>query len=165
VKLVLTELMEEKYATLILGLGNDILTDDGIGPKLVQKLEKDLIQANVVLKTAAVGGLEIIEQIKDYRKVIIIDGIKTTNGVPGTVYHMNTGNYKETLHLSNFHDLTFLTALELAEQMEISLPEQIEILAIEIIEDLVFSNKFSQAIAKNYNQIYREVLEAVRKLI
>jgi hydrogenase maturation protease len=165
VKFVLTELMEEKYATLILGLGNDILTDDGIGPKLVQKLEKDLIQANVVLKTAAVGGLEIIEQIKDYRKVIIIDGIKKTNGVPGTVYHMSTGNYKETLHLSNFHDLTFLAALQLAEQMEIPTPEQIEILAIEIIEDLVFSNKFSQAIEKKYEQIYREVLEEVRKLI
>ena len=49
--------------------------------------------------------------------------------------------------------------------MEIPTPEHIEILAIEIIEDLVFSNEFSQAIAKKIEQIYREVLEEVRKLI
>ena len=121
--MVLTELKEKKYAIIILGLGNDILTDDGIGPKLVQKLENDLTYSRVVFKTAAVGGLEIIEQIRDYRKVIIIDAIKTTDGIPGTLYIMKPENFKETLHLSNFHDVTFLDALELAEKMEISIPE------------------------------------------
>ena len=45
------------------------------------------------------------------------------------------------------------------------MPDQIDILAIEIIEDLIFSDEFSPPISKNYGQIYREVLEAVRNII
>ena len=156
---------EQKNTTLILGLGNDILADDGIGPKLVKKLQKDLMQPNVAFQTAAVGGLEILEMIKDYERVIIIDAIKTANGIPGTIYHLSPSTFKETLHLSNFHDVSFLSALDLAKKMEISMPEQIDILAIEIIEDLIFSNDFSQPIAKKYEQIYRGVLEVATGLI
>lgn len=155
----------EKHSTLILGLGNDILTDDGIGPKLVHKLQNDLFQPNITFQTAAVGGLEILEMFRNYSKMIILDAIKTNDGIPGTVYYLTPMNFKETLHLSNFHDISFLAALDFAEHMEISIPDQIDILAIEIIEDLIFSDEFSPPIAKKYEQIYREVLAAVKEFI
>lgn len=158
-------MIDKKHSTLILGLGNDILTDDGIGIKVVQKIQKDLAKPNVAFHTAAVGGLEIPEMIKDYGGVIIIDAIKTANAIPGTVYHLTPFHFKGTLHLSNFHDVSFLAALDFAEHMEISIPDQIDILAIEIIEDLIFSDEFSPPIAKKYEQIYREVLAAVKELI
>lgn len=156
---------KNKNSVLILGLGNDILTDDGIGPKLVEELQRNLDYPHVTFQTAAVGGLEILEMIRDYAKVVIIDAIKTKDGVPGTIYLLRPSHFKETLHLSNFHDISFLSALDLAEKMEIPIPNQIDIIAIEIIEDLVFSNEFSQPIAKKYEQIYQDVLDAVRKLI
>jgi len=43
---------------LVLGIGNDILTDDGIGPKLVGELRKMDFPADITFKTASVGGLE-----------------------------------------------------------------------------------------------------------
>lgn len=158
-------MIDKKHSTLILGLGNDILTDDGIGVKIVQKIQKDLVKPNIAFLTAAVGGLEILELIRDYELVIIIDAIKTKDGVPGTIYPLTPSHFKETLHLSSFHDVTFLSALNLAEKMEIPIPSQIDILAIEIVEDLTFSNEFSPQIAKKYELIYREVLEVVTGLI
>ena len=57
--------MEEKSNNiLILGIGNDILTDDAIGPKLARDLQKDLTNENISFMTAAAGGLEILEMIK-----------------------------------------------------------------------------------------------------
>jgi hydrogenase maturation protease len=151
---------------LILGLGNDILTDYEIGPKLVKKLQKDLLQPNIAFQTAAVGGLEILELVKDFGKVIIIDAIKTMNGMPGSVYHMTPENFKETLHISSFHDISFLAAIDLADKMNISIPSHIHILAIEIKEDMIFSNEFSSPIKRKYGHIYEEImLEAVRKLV
>ena len=108
---------DKKHSTLILGIGNDILTDDGIGIKLVQKLQKDLAKPNVAFLTAAVGGLEILELISGYEVVIIIDAIKTKDGVPGIIYHLTPSHFKETLHLSSFHDVSFLSALDLAEKI------------------------------------------------
>jgi len=150
--------LEEKSDNiLILGIGNDILTDDAIGPKLVRDLQKDLKQENISFMTAAAGGLEILEMIKEFYRVVIIDAIKTRDGIPGTIYYLTPANFKETLHISSFHDVNFLTALKLAEKLEISIPEQIDIIAIEIVEDLTFSNDFSKELAGKYDDIYLKI--------
>ena len=150
---------------LILGIGNDILTDDGIGPKTVVKLEEDIDQENVTFETAASGGLDILEQIRDYEKVIIIDAIKTKDGIPGTIYHLTPSNFKETLHISSFHDVSFLTALKVGKKLDIAIPRQIDIIAIEIVEDLTFSSEFSEPIAHKYEEIYNEILVSVKEMI
>jgi hydrogenase maturation protease len=151
--------------TLLLGIGNDILTDDAIGPKLVKRLETNLKGGGLSFHTAAVGGMEIIEFISGYQKVIIIDAIRTKEGIPGTVSHFTPADFKETLHLSSFHDMNFLTALEFAKKLNLQLPGQIDIIAIEIVEDLTFSNEFSPIIAEKFDQIYNEVVRLVYKII
>lgn len=153
------------YKILILGIGNDILTDDAIGPKLVNHLKTNLSHKEFSFHIAAVGGMEIIEFICGFNTVIIIDAIRTKDGIPGTVYHLTPEDFKETLHLSSFHDMNFLTALEFARRMDIQLPEQIDIIAIEIVEDLTFSNDFSPVISRKYKQICKEVSRLVTELI
>jgi hydrogenase maturation protease len=154
-----------KRKTLVLGIGNDILTDDGIGPKLVSDLQKGMDDKSLDFMTAASGGLEILEMIKDYKKVIILDAIKTKDGIPGSIYYLSPSNFKETLHISSFHDVSFLTALKLADKLDMMVPEQIDIIAIEILEDLTFSSSFSQPIADKYPKIFNEVKRSIQKLI
>ncbi len=156
---------DKKSNTLILGIGNDILTDDGIGPKLVAELQKTIKHPRVSFLSAAVGGLEILELIRGYERVVIIDAIRTKDGIPGTIYKLTPAHFKETLHLSSFHDVSFLAALDLAERMEISIPEHIDIIAIEIVEDLIFSNEFSPPIAKKIKAIYQEVSDLVVNIV
>ncbi len=156
---------DDKKSTLILGIGNEILTDDGIGPKLVWELKQMLTLPDVVYRTASLGGLEIIELIRDYRYVIIIDAIRTKDGIPGTVYRLTPEHFRETLHVSNFHDISFLPALKLAKKMNIHVPERIDIIAIEIVEDLTFSNGFSPEIARKYDAIKHRVAELVEGIM
>ena len=92
---------------LILGIGNDILSDDAIGPKLVTRLKTELQLNEVSFCSLAKGGMEIIEFISDYEKVVLIDAIRTNEVDPGTVFHMTPDDFKETLHLSSFHDMSF----------------------------------------------------------
>jgi len=150
---------------LILGLGNDILSDDAIGPKLVYRLEEEIKKPGLEFQTSALGGLEIVEIIRDFEKVIIIDAIKTTDGEAGTVYHFTPEDFTETLHASNFHDVSFLTALKLAEKMEITTPSSVDIFAIEILEDLEFSDEFSPLIQSKYDAIYEEVKQYILNLL
>lgn len=157
--------MANKNNTLILGIGNDILTDDGIGPKLVRKLNETIHAGGVDFLTASTGGMEVIEMIRDYEHLIIIDAIKTADGIPGAVYYLTPSSFRETMHISSFHDISFLTALELAEKISIPIPSKIHIIAIEIIEDLEFSDEFSPLIAQKFDRIFQEVLETVQKLI
>lgn len=146
-------------------MGNDILTDDGIGIKITKVLEKKYPFPNIIYDTLSLGGMEIIEYIRDFKMVIIIDAIKTLDGIPGAVYHFIPENFKETTHLSNIHDISFLTSLKLAKELDIPTPEEVHIIAIEIVEDMVFSNDFTPQIQARYPEILEEVSSMVEELI
>jgi hydrogenase maturation protease len=150
--------------TLVLGIGNDILTDDGIGPKIINDLKTLERSPELIFETTTLGGLEILEIIKEYKKVIIIDAIRTIDGKPGEIYFFNPDDFKETLHLSNLHDINFLTALELGEKLGIPMPEEIHIIAIEIVEDQLFGTSFTPVIEEKYNKIMRSVKKRIEEL-
>ncbi len=148
-----------KNKTLILGLGNDILTDDGIGPRIVRDLSQKNIGPNITYDIAFSGGLEIMENIKGYSRVVFIDAIRTRNGMPGDVYYFKPSDYRDTSHLSNLHDVYFLTALKLGEILQLDLPDDLHIIAIEIIEDMVFNEEFTPAISHKYPSILKKVTD------
>ncbi|OGU60754.1 MAG: hypothetical protein A2V66_08935 [Ignavibacteria bacterium RBG_13_36_8] len=150
---------------LILGMGNDILMDDGIGPKLVKELQQMYPFDKVKYDTACVGGMEILEYIQGYQKVILIDAIKTKGGIPGTVYEFTPDDFKETLHLSNLHDISFLTALKFGGKIGMQIPEEIKIIAVEIIEDMTFGDEFTPELKKKYPAIFNEVSAIIKKMI
>ena len=151
--------------TLILGLGNDILSDDGMGFHIVSDLKNLISKNDVVFETASCGGLELAEFIKDYNQAILIDAIRTTGGKPGDVFYFSTADFMETSHLSNLHDVSFLTALKLFRSMELKITHDIHIIAIEIIEDREFSNEFSPQIKMKYPAILKKVFKLVDRII
>lgn len=139
---------------LVLGVGNEILMDDGIGPRIVLRLAREFPSEVYDYKTASLGGLELVELIQGYNRVIFIDAIKTVQGKVGATYFFTPEDFKETLHLSNLHDISFLQALEMGRQMKLAIPEDIQIIAIEIREDTIFGEEFTPELQDHYEQIY-----------
>jgi hydrogenase maturation protease len=150
--------------TLVIGIGNDILTDDGIGPRIVNDLKKDGFPPDIYFQNEFVGGLEILDVINGFDKVIFIDAIITETAQPGTVSHFTPDHFRETLHLSNLHDANFLVALELGRKMGFNIPEEIHIIAVEVVEDRVFNDQLSPEISGRYHDIFLNVNDLVRSL-
>jgi hydrogenase maturation protease len=146
---------------LILGVGNDILMDDGIGPRVVKALEDKWPIKGVDYQTAALGGLELVELMNGYETVVFIDAIKTKGGVPGAVYEFTPADFKETLHLTNLHDINFLTALKLGDKVGLTVPKHVYIYAVEIIEDTVFGDQFTPPLKQRYPAILEEIRNGV----
>jgi hydrogenase maturation protease len=146
---------------LILGLGNDILSDDAIGLRVLDALEEKFPEAFDFLK-CGLGGLDILELIKGYRRVVMIDAIKTQEGIPGTLYFLTTEDFSKTLHISNFHDINILNALEIGRKLGMEMPERIDIIAVEIAEDMVFSQRLSPALERAFPGICDETEKWVR---
>lgn len=148
-----------------MGIGNDILMDDGIGPRMVEDLKENMPLPGVEYQTTTLGGLDILEFVEGYQWVVFIDAIKTQNGVPGSLYEFTTGDFKETLHLSNLHDISFLSAIELGRELEFTIPEMIRIFAIEIVEDLVFGETFTPMVQERYESVRNEIHSRMRELL
>lgn len=150
--------------TLILGLGNEILSDDGIAPRLIKDLSKDLSGKNFDFTACSCGGLEIPELIQDYGKAILIDAIKTADGNPGDIFQFTPEDFRETSNLSNLHDISFITAIALGKTLGIKLPRKIHIIAVKIVEDSEFSEKLSPEIEKIYPEILLKIKSMIKRI-
>jgi hydrogenase maturation protease len=154
-----------KNKILILGIGNDILTDDGIGPRLCDFLRERFSDTVADFEKLNVGGLEVLEFIDGYETVVIIDAIKTVLGRIGDIYLFTPDHFKETLHISNLHDTSFITALKLGRSLEFNIPGRILIIAVEIKEDMVFSESFTSELAERYVEVQENVMQHLEYLV
>jgi hydrogenase maturation protease len=60
---------------LILGIGNILLRDEGIGPKVIYALEKTPLPKGVELVDGGTAGADLIDILADRQKVIIVDAV------------------------------------------------------------------------------------------
>mgnify|MGYP006287531197 CR=1 FL=1 len=144
--------------TLILGLGNPILSDDGIGIKIARAIKKKMKNVEVVEASAA--GFRIVDQILGFDKLILIDAIQTKNSEPGTIHLLNTQDLKNARHSSSIHDISFFDALDIYKKNGESVPQEIIIYAIEVEQTDIFSEdltpKVAAALPKAVNRIIND---------
>ena len=74
--------------TLVLGLGNPIVTDDAVGLRVAQALKPLLTHCpDIDISEDHWGGLRLMERMVGYNRAIIIDAI-CTGSLPGTIHHL-----------------------------------------------------------------------------
>ncbi len=127
--------------TLILGLGNDILTDDGVGLHVARKLKETTSGNNVTVSEASVSGLGLIDLLSGYDAVIVIDAIQTKQGKPGQIYRLDSKNLGETRHTASTHNINFASALAFGQKLGVALPKKLIIFAIEAADVNTFSEE------------------------
>lgn len=123
--------MEDTNKILVLGIGNPILSDDGIGIHVVNHLRREVNDEGIDIKETSVSGLGIIDLTVGYDKLILVDAIKTDNGKIGEIYKLSLDDLP-TLHFSTPHDVDIKTALELGKKFGKEMPKEILIYAIEV---------------------------------
>ena len=76
--------------TLLLGMGNPILSDDAVGVRLAADIGDRLLgrPASTVRADCSVGGLELLDVLAGYARVIVLDSIRTAGGVPGRLVRL-----------------------------------------------------------------------------
>ena len=141
--------------TLIIGLGNPILTDDGVGVKVAMELEKVIEPSShpdLTITEASAGGLRLMEAILGYDKVVLIDAyyLDPENTVPGKIHQLSLDDLRAvspTQHSTSAHDTSLVTALDAAKKMGYSIPEEFSIYAVEVENILDFSETPTPAVA------------------
>ena len=135
--------------TLVVGLGNPILTDDGVGIYVVRAVAAQCQRDGVVFAEASVGGLRLLDTIIGYERVILVDAIQTRDGKPGDIHHLHPNALRASLHSGSTHDLSLPGALALGRGMGLMLPDDdsLIIIAIEANDVLTFGEGCTSAVA------------------
>ncbi len=145
--------------TLVLGLGNEILRDDGVGIVAVREIERRVNRPGLEFKAASVSGLSILDLVSGYDKLIVIDSIRTGKGNPGDLYSFGLEELEGTEYMSSPHAINFATAFELGRLLDISMPRFIRIYAVEVEDNETFGNDLSENILWKLTQIVGEIIE------
>jgi len=147
--------------TLVLGMGNTILCDDGVGIYVVREAAERFEGDDVDFAEASVGGMRILDVVGGYERVIMVDAIQTQDGTPGEIYRLTPDQFNLSLHAGSSHDLSLPGALTFGRAMGMTLPEDDDflIIAIEVEDVLSFGEECTPAVEEAVPRAVDAVLD------
>lgn len=120
----------KKTKTIVVGVGNKILGDDGVGIHVVNQLRRHVKDLDVTVKEAITGGLNLLDLIVGYEKAVIVDAVKSDNGEHGCVKRFKLDDFR-SIHSCNPHDVSLIEAVEMARKLgENRIPHEIVVIGI-----------------------------------
>ena len=148
----------EGKKTLVVGVGNPILSDDGVGIHIARAL-KGMEIRGVDVEELPASGLELLDMVLDYDRVIIVDAIVTGRGAPGELHMMEEDDFENTVHGASPHGINIATALALGRQLAGErMPSDIRFFAIEAADLVNVSEKLTPAVAAAMPSIIERIL-------
>ena len=112
---------------VVLGLGNPLMSDEGIGVYIVERLQKQAAKfPDVEFIDAGTGGMNVLHLIANRKKAVIVDCALMGQAL-GTIRRFTPQDVKSVKQVSHFslHDVDILKVLELSRQLDECPPEVI----------------------------------------
>jgi len=158
--------MSASGRTVVLGLGNPVLSDDGVGLAVAAELQRLLAEAPVrgvdVLATTR-AGFELIDILRGYARAILVDCIVLPDPQPGRVCRLTVEDVSGCARLVSAHEISVGTALRLAEQMGIPMPVEVEIIAVEAGDASTIAEGLTPAVQTTVDPLAREIYEGLKR--
>lgn len=99
--------------TLVLGIGNLLYGDEGVGVHAARKLLEEKLPDNTKILQVETSALEVLPDLEDYERIIVLDAMET-GGIPGTVYRLRIDSCKSPKEIASMHAFDIFAALALA---------------------------------------------------
>lgn len=135
-----------KGKTVIIGLGNRLLSDDGVGMAVAEQVAGRIRSDDLTVLELNSGGIRLMEAMAGYRRAVVVDAIQS-GAEPGTVQRFDPAGFVTTKNTCSSHDTDFGTAFRTGQLLGIPLPEQVSFWGVEALECAVFSERLSPAVA------------------
>jgi hydrogenase maturation protease len=150
--------------TLILGLGNPLVSDDSVGLRVAEVLKERLARReDVEVSEDYWGGLRLMERLIGRRRAIVIDAVRS-GAPPGTIHRL-APDAIATQRSASAHDVNLPTALEFGRQAGMDLPpnEEIHLVGIEAADILTFSEQCTPEVETAIPRAVEVVLELLEQ--
>jgi hydrogenase maturation protease len=143
---------------LILGLGNAILRDDGVGIKVVRLLAETGPHPGIDLKEAEVAGFALIDLLEGYERAVVVDAVRVNDAEPGDIILFSSDSLEPSLHLVAGHQIDLPTALEMGRQLGRPVPSTVHIVGVQVQDDRTFDEACTPAVEAAVPQAARIAL-------
>jgi hydrogenase maturation protease len=143
--------------SLIIGLGNPIMGDDAIGCKCAEAIQAEISPSDlegIEVDLFFRGGISLMERMIGYDRVLIIDSISGTGPKPGTITALTLAEVP-SYTVNSPHDGSLKNAIDFGLTIGVHLPDQVDILAVEIEPKFEFSEQLSIPVNESIAQVLK----------
>ena len=149
---------------LLLGLGNDILTDDAIGLNVVRHLRESLAgDDRIEVRETMEMGLALLDFLVGYRAVVIVDSIQTGQAPAGTILELDATGLKQITGRTP-HFLGVGETLALGRVLGLPVPGCVKIFAVEVEDPFTLGTQMTPVLQHALPGIAERVAAALRTL-
>jgi len=148
----------------IIGIGNILCCDEGIGVHVINELRQIDLPSYLDITDCGTSGIAVIEAMDGTQKAIIMDAV-AMDGEPGTIYRYDLNDLLQMgdklVSFVSFHQFDLLSTFQLADQTTVyKLPPELVIIGIEVksLED-------SWQLSEEVNQVVPAIIELVKQEI
>ena len=143
----------QKKRLTIIGLGNEMLSDDGLGIRVVRELKNRLDDRSVAFEELSVGGLQLFDYLIGTEECIIVDAIKTGTQPAGTLLRFVQTPDTEPVKITSSHQIDLGQILGLARFMGAPLPKRLTVYGIEADDITTFSEQCTGEVARSIGRL------------
>jgi hydrogenase maturation protease len=147
--------------TIVLGLGNTILSDDGVGVYTARALRDELADYADIVE-AELAGFDLVELLAGYERAIIIDAIELDGEKPGSVFRLAPDDLRITPRLASFHDIDIVTAIALGRRLGFEMPSEVIIYAVQVEDALTIGEACLPSVEAVIPSLAAEISSEVR---
>lgn len=145
----------------VIGIGNTLKKDDGIGVKLARGIKNKELPSGTKVFAVGLGGIKVLHILKDLDKAIIVDAVRF-GGEPGDYVFFSPEEVKSLKETKSSHESDLLEVLRLSKELGES-PEKIVIMGIEPKDDSL-GEEISPELKERYQELVNELFDKVRSL-
>lgn len=147
---------------LVMGVGNPLMRDEGVGPRVVELLRSGYdFPDNVEVVDAGTMGFMILDVMRGFDRMIVVDAVKGTGHPAGTVFLLTPDEIAPNQVMHSLHDTRLVDVLQAAELIDIT-PETIAVgVQIDAIEEWVL--ELSEPVEKAVPVAAAAVLEQLKE--
>jgi len=151
--------MDGQKKILILGIGNLILKDEGVGVHVIDRLKNMALPSDVEVIDGGTMGIDLLYHIEGRKKVIVIDAVNT-DGAAGTIYRFTDKDLEEKKEcLRSAHEIDFSDVLKTADLLG-NKPDEVIFIGIkpeDISEGLGLSPRIEERIPQIVELVLKEM--------
>ncbi|MFB6290436.1 MAG: hydrogenase maturation protease [Candidatus Bipolaricaulia bacterium] len=146
----------------VLGVGNTLKGDDGIGVELVNRLNVEDFAGEVEFHEVGTSGLNIVHYLKGFDNAIIVDALRS-EGEPGNSIFFRPDEVDNSIKIRSTHDANLLEAIDLSETLG-ERPEEILIMGI-IPKDMSLGDELSPGLKEKLPELEEKLRKKINSLL
>jgi hydrogenase maturation protease len=150
--------------TVIVGIGNPVLTDDSVGIHAAEMAREVLNpELGVTVRVVYAGGMRLMDAMIGFDRAIVVDAVTTGEYLPGTIVRLDLRDLRHSRNTGSTHDMDLPTALDFAESVGLKIPKEIQVWGVEISDASTFGEIPSPNVRAAIPRVVKEICQAAQR--